>query len=302
MASRFTSRLTAIPNGKDDVVMTKPAGRRASGSESTVQTLDRGLTVLDLLATALHPMTLDDLARCMGLHRSVVYRLLRTLQMHHLVARAPGGYVLGTRTFALSRTALPIVQQAAKPEVSRLAFNVGLSAFLVVSDGAEAVTLISVEVESIRLRQMYAPGVRHPLILGAPGLAILAGRPARQDERPEVTRGRKEGYVATFGEVIPTQGTVAAPIYAGTAEAMGAVSITFGTERPGSKEVHAVVESARLISGRLSRAVFRGAVVPDLAEDEFAGSAEPGTYPERLPPHPFDRAMSDKPVNPTHKG
>lgn len=253
----------------------KPSAQRPVGAESTLQTLDRGLTVLEVLAAAMHPMTLSDLASCLNLHRSIVYRLVRTLQHHHLVAHTPGGYMLGTRTNSLGRTALPIIQQAAKPEIARLAFRVGLSAFLVIRDGREAVTLVSVEVESTWLHHVYGPGVRHPLIIGSPGLAVLAGNPAVDGERHEVTRGRREGHVTTFGEVIPNQGTLAAPVYAGSEEAIGSVAITFGPERPGTKEIAAVVDSARVISSRLARAVLRGAVVPDLStEHQHLASAD----------------------------
>src|SRR5215210_2694193 len=106
--------------------------------DPTLQTLDRGLSVLTILAEALHPLTLADVSARLGVHRSIAYRLLRTLQDHHLVARTSSGYVLGTGTTSLGRAALPIVQQVAKGEVCRLAQRAGLTAFLVVRDGYEA--------------------------------------------------------------------------------------------------------------------------------------------------------------------
>lgn len=232
--------------------------------DATLQTLSRGLSILEVLAEALHPLSLSELSARLGVHRSITYRLLRTLQNHHLVAHTPGGYVLGTGTTSLGRAALPVVQQVAKGEVCRLAQRTNLTSFLVVRDGYEAVTLVSVEIASTRLNVVFSPGTRHPLDRGSPGLAILAAEEPRPDERPEVTRGREAGYVMTFGEVIANQGSLAAPIVSEPGKALAAVALTFGHERPGPRQIDALLESAGVISARLVRALMRGAVVPDL--------------------------------------
>ncbi|MCM3850009.1 helix-turn-helix domain-containing protein [Pseudonocardia sp. DR1-2] len=229
-----------------------------------LQTLDRGLTILEVLAQARYPLTLADLSARLGVHRSITHRLVRTLQAHHLIARTPTGYVLGTGTTALGRAALPVVQQVAKGEVYHLARRTDLTAFLVVRDGPDVVTLISVDTSSARLNVVYSPGARHPLEVGSPGLAVLAGGEARPDERPEVTRGRAAGYVVTFGEVIEHQGSVAAPIRSAPGRAIGALALTFGHERPGSRQIDALLDSAAVVSARLVQAQLRGAVVPDL--------------------------------------
>jgi DNA-binding IclR family transcriptional regulator len=155
--------------------------------------------------------------------------------------------------------------------VCRLAQRAGLTAFLVVRDGYEAVTLVSVEIASTRLNVVYSPGTRHSLVLGSPGLAILAGEDAQPGERPEVTRGRMAGYLMTFGEVIPNQGSIAAPVQLEPARAVGSIALTFGHDRPGPRQVEALLDSARVISGRLAQAIMRGAVVPDLRTEVQRG-------------------------------
>ncbi|GGR89188.1 hypothetical protein GCM10010269_30360 [Streptomyces humidus] len=66
--------------------MTRPAEDSPPPSRPPVQTLDRGLRLLEVIALSDVPLTLAELSQQMGLHRSIVYRLLRTLQDHHLVA------------------------------------------------------------------------------------------------------------------------------------------------------------------------------------------------------------------------
>ncbi len=57
----------------------------------TSQTLDRGLRVLKLLADTDHGLTVTELSHKLGVNRTVVYRLLATLEQHALVRRDLGG-------------------------------------------------------------------------------------------------------------------------------------------------------------------------------------------------------------------
>lgn len=230
-----------------------PAGRASS------QTLDRGLMLLELISRAKEPVSLAGLSAQIGLHRSIVYRLLRTLQDHNYVAHTSSGYVLGTTAQSLGRRTSPVLQTIARPEVSRLAAAVGLTAFLVVRDQEEAVTLVSVEVQSSRSRSVYSPGDRHPLTLGAPGLAILACDPPRPGEREEIAAAREHGWVSTRGEVKANLATLAAPITTLSGRAIAAVAIIFQVERPGRHEITEVLASARIISGRVRTAETGGA-------------------------------------------
>ncbi|CAM5605522.1 hypothetical protein LSPH24S_00373 [Lysinibacillus sphaericus] len=57
----------------------------------TSQTLDRGLRVLKLLADTDHGQPVTELSHKLGVNRTVVYRLLATLEQHALVRRDLGG-------------------------------------------------------------------------------------------------------------------------------------------------------------------------------------------------------------------
>ena len=68
------------------------------------QTLDRGLRILEHLAAVSTPQTVMDIATGVDLHRSITYRLLRTLETHELVERdAAGRYWLGVGISALAQ-------------------------------------------------------------------------------------------------------------------------------------------------------------------------------------------------------
>lgn len=228
------------------------------------QTLDRGLQLLDILSRSDEPMSLSALALAMGLHRSIVYRLLRTLMPRHFVAHTTFGYVLGTGAHSLGRRTSPDLQRIAKPEIATLAGTIGLTAFFVVRDGEEAVTLVSVEVVSARTNVAYTPGDRHPLTLGSPGLAILSAEPPRPGERAEIAHARTVGYAHTRSEVLPGMATMSAPVLAVDDRAVAAVAVAFRHERIGMAEVKALTDSACRLTAQVRRAQTQGAVLPGL--------------------------------------
>jgi DNA-binding IclR family transcriptional regulator len=63
--------------------------------------------------------------------------------------------------------------------LANLCQSLATTAFLVVADGDEAVTIDSVEPTSLDAHVAYRPGTRHSIDRGAPGLA-LAGGPATE--------------------------------------------------------------------------------------------------------------------------
>jgi len=176
----------------------------AAARSNTSQTLDRGLRVLEVIATADEAPRIEELANRIDVHRSIAYRIVRTLELHALIWRDSNGRCHPGDKLAQwarsNRTALEIV---ARPELTALADDLSMTAFVVVRFGNEAVTLDSVEPQRTTAHVAYRPGSRHPIDRGAPGLAILAGQAALPDERPEVTEARRRGRAYTTGEVVP---------------------------------------------------------------------------------------------------
>lgn len=195
-----------------------------------LQTLDRGIRLLEVLAEAPAPLAIGQLADSLGLHRSIIYRILRTLEAHHLVHRRPDGLCeLGLGLSTLARNVSRSLQTAALPELATVANAAGMTCFLVVPDGNECVTLVSVEPKHSAATVVQRPGTRHPLDRGAPGLALLAMRPPAHGERKEVMEARREGYAHSHSEVIPGLSSLAVPIPADSDDHDAAICVVYVT-------------------------------------------------------------------------
>ncbi|WP_193598263.1 IclR family transcriptional regulator [Microbacterium sp. YJN-G] len=181
------------------------------------QTLSRGIRILEILADG--PLSIDEVATRLEVHRSIAYRLLRTLEDHRLVARDAAGLAsLGPRMAALAAGVAHDLQAEALPELTAVANEFGLTALLAVLDGDECITLSSVEPRHAVANVAQRPGARHPVTVGAPGKAILAQLP--DAEWPEVSEAlraeiavvRERGFATSHDEVIPTVRSVAVPL------------------------------------------------------------------------------------------
>ena len=191
-------------------------GPAAPGAQTTaglrLQTLIRGLAVMELLADG-RALSVAQIARAVGLHRSVTYRIVRTLGDRDFLERQPDGrYRLGLAVASLARSVRSDLTNAALPELAALAEATGTTAFVTVPSGDDAVTLVAVEPRQSDAHVSRRPGQRHPLDRGAPGLAILAALPPRPGERLEVEFARKHGYARSTSEVIPGFSSLAAPL------------------------------------------------------------------------------------------
>ncbi|QNN53519.1 IclR family transcriptional regulator [Nocardioides mesophilus] len=168
----------------------------------TSQTLDRGLRVLEVLASSPNGRSVSSLAAEVGVNRTVVYRLVTTLEQHGLARRDPAGLVhVGLGVLSLARALQPVLRELAGPVLRSLAEKLGMTAHLTVADGGDALAIAVVEPTWTDFHVGYRVGARHPLGQGAAGRAILLGR----DPRPP-------GYAMTSGELQPGARGLAAPV------------------------------------------------------------------------------------------
>ncbi|AKU18838.1 IclR family transcriptional regulator [Luteipulveratus mongoliensis] len=186
----------------------------------TSQTMDRGLEVLDLLASGDHPlgMTVTELSAALGVGRPVVYRLVASLMRHDFVVRRDDGRIrLGLGLMRMSASVLPLLRDTALPILRRLADDLQATAHLAVVDRGDAVALAVVEPSRSDLHVSYRVGARHPLDAGAAGRAILLGRESASDAT----------FVTTDGELQAGAHGLAAPVLAvpGLEASIGVVSL-----------------------------------------------------------------------------
>ncbi|GAA6526028.1 helix-turn-helix domain-containing protein [Intrasporangium sp. DVR] len=206
--------------------VTVTAGAEIGPGAPASQTLDRGLRALELVAAAAEPMTTADVAVALGLHRSITYRMLRTLEDRRLVDRdGGGGWLPGVGLAVLATNVVPEIRSAAQPILESLADATAMTSFLVIRDHDEAVTVSVVEPRSAVAHVTYRPGKRHPVHRGAPGIALLAG--AGSGERPEVGACRRRGWAYSESEVLPGMKSVASPVVDDDGACRAAVAVVF---------------------------------------------------------------------------
>lgn len=169
------------------------------------KTLHSGLLVLELLSAQPEGLTVSEIAEGVGVHRTVAHRLVRTLEAHRLVRRARNRIHPGAGLVPLAEPVERDLRTLALPFLEELADSVAATAHLVVREDDDHVrALLVVEPRRASVHVAFRSGQLDAIDRGSAGLAILAARPPRPDERPEVTQARRRGYATSFSEVIPS--------------------------------------------------------------------------------------------------
>jgi DNA-binding IclR family transcriptional regulator len=144
-----------------------------------VQSLDRGLQLLELLGQATEPMSLAQLTERVQVDRSTAHRLLATLVQRGYVSQEAQSrrYRLGLRLVVLSRKALGdlTLRSAARPPMKELVRESGETANLVVLVGEQAVC-IDLEQSPSVLSVTNEVGAVFVLHATAAGKVLLAHR------------------------------------------------------------------------------------------------------------------------------
>ena len=100
----------------------------------------------------------------------------------------------------------------ALPILKRLSRQTRSTALLSVADGDQALILLTAEPVDAEMHLALREGARHPLAIGADGIAILAGRPASSADTADVRLARERGYAVSIGKFQEGAVGVAAPI------------------------------------------------------------------------------------------
>lgn len=249
-------------------------------AETSLQSLMNGFDVLRLLARESN-LTLTDVANRLQLNKTVVYRLLCTLQQNGVVSRSVEGkrYSLGVRLWELGAAALFTnqVHVLATQRLMQLAERTHESVNLSVFDGdsGEAVFLEAVRQAPAGLVQ--APiAARFPAHCCAAGKVMLAYQAEAEIERycrdglvaatsntiadagalkDELARVRGQGFAINRGEWHLESCGIAVPLLDRTGRAVAAIGVACTGARFSPAFVERVVEPAMEHAREISRAL-----------------------------------------------
>jgi IclR family acetate operon transcriptional repressor len=257
----------------------KPGGT----ATAQVQSLTRGLNILEALARAEGGLTLTDVAQRVDLPPSTTHRLLATLDRMGYVYQAGdlGRWYVGLQAFTVGSTFLASRDFVAQshPHMRRLMEQSGETANLAILDGTEAVFIDQVQCREM-MRTIVKLGSRVPLHASGVGKALFAALPDEQIDAilkvkglPRITEHtvtaaetmwatlkviRQRGW--SFDDEEHALGTrcVAASIYDEHAEPLGAISLAGPSTRLPDERIkhlgpivaHAAEELTRKFGGR----------------------------------------------------
>jgi DNA-binding IclR family transcriptional regulator len=214
----------------------------APTERGVVQSLDRALSILDVVSFSDRELALGEIATRAGLAKSTTHRLLRTLELRGFVARNPasGAYRPGLKNFRGFQSG-PQIRRA----LADLASRSGETANLGTLVGAQ-VLYVDRAVSPHALRWQLGVGERVPAHCSAMGKAMLAFLDRSVAERvvplrlealtgstivdraalfADLARTRRLGYAMDDEEFMEGVRCVAVPVRGGLGEVAAAISI-----------------------------------------------------------------------------
>jgi IclR family transcriptional regulator, acetate operon repressor len=245
--------------------MPNPAiGNRALRNRTTretpsIQSLDRGLLILETIGKSDSPVSLGHLAAILGIDRSSAFRLANTLKRRGFLANPSAGrdYILGTSVWRLSRQydwsrMLATVAHdqlkslaAATKETAHLAVREGRKALFI--DHAATSHVIAISGQTGELVPLYCTSHGKALLadFAKPDLKSLFGeKPLKAwtkntilttaELAKECEKIRKRGYATDDSEYLEGVRCVAAPIR----DREGAVIASIGISAPSARFPH----------------------------------------------------------------
>lgn len=251
-----------------------PGGR----SGDFIQSLERGLSVINSFTREHSAQTLSEVAERTGLARATARRVLLTLVELGYVDQHGRTFTLTPKVLDLGYSFLSSLRvvDVAQPSMERLVDQVQESSSMSVLDGAEIVYVARVPTKRI-MTIALALGSRLPAYPTSMGRVLLAGLPDEELEdfvrRVELTpltkytvtdrerfrslllRCRDEGYTMVDQELEEGVRSIAAPIHDGRGAVVAAMNVSCHASRVDLARIHGefrpkLMEAAAEISHR----------------------------------------------------
>jgi IclR family acetate operon transcriptional repressor len=150
---------------------------KAPAQTPFIQSLDRGLTILQAVANSRQPVALGDLAKLLDIDRSSAFRLAQTLRRRGFLSTPPGrkDYILGSAIWTLSRQYdwSNMLVHVAHNDLKALAAGINETAHLAIREGKNALFIDSAHATHV-IAVAGQTGELVPLYCTAHGKALLA--------------------------------------------------------------------------------------------------------------------------------
>ena len=254
-----------------------PAPERPAAGDQFVQSLARGLDVIQAFDATRPRMTLSEVAEATGLSRAAARRFLLTLVELGFVGTDARQFFLTPRvlrlgTAYLSGLALPDI---ARPHLEALSRRVGESTSLGVLDGSDVVYVARVATRSI-MTVGITVGTRFPAHATSLGRVLLASlppdeldawfahtvpvavterTPTDEDEiRAVLTAVSAQGWAASDQELAVGLRSVAVPVRDAAGQVVAAMNVSSTTSHdPATEFLDALLEAAAATTADLAQ-------------------------------------------------
>ncbi len=242
-----------------------------------IQSLQRGLAILEIIAKNGRGVTTAEVSREIGLHTSTTFHLLRTLSALGYLAQdeTTKEYHLGSKVFHLAASAWTEVQlsKVAKPFLAEMAHQTGETSHLAILERGEAIVIDRIDGGGpVRLTERVGyPRPAHCTAIGKVMLSYLPDAELKtflvtSEFRPltpktitagpileqELERVRKQGYAFDDEEFAQGIRCLAAPVRNFTGHVVAAIGISGPVWRVSLDRVAQLTEVVKSMGQRLS--------------------------------------------------
>jgi DNA-binding IclR family transcriptional regulator len=255
---------------------------QGNGGGNIVQSVERALTLIEVLSDAGEPMAITDIAKAVDLKISTVHRLLATLiNKGYVEKESDSKYRLSLKLLSIGQSSVyPLdLRSKSRPYLEELVERCNETANLSILDGGEVVYIDQVESTNIVLVKMFSTvGTRRQAHCTGSGKVLLAHLPGVELERVlqnmeftrytnetitdvdifknELERVRQQGYALDMGEREKDMRCVAAPIRKHSGEVIAVISVSGPSTRITSYYLNnELIEIVRDVAGKLSRSL-----------------------------------------------
>lgn len=250
----------------------------------SIQSLDRGLAILEAVAKSKHPMPLSDLREMLGINRSSVFRLANTMRRRGFLTNPSGSndYIIGPTAWRLFRNYdwsmlisfcrhhLQVLSKETG-ETSHLGVREGKQSLFIAHQGGHG-QVIYVSGRTGEFMPLYCTAHGKALLsdMGIDELrAILGNGPFHKHTGTTVgsieelaaacARVRATGYALDDGEYHPEIRCIAVPIRDKTGEVVAAIGISAPVARMSNERCEMIGKKVIRISREIDAVLNAGA-------------------------------------------